>query len=1016
MKIRGWHGIIRRACIETILLGMVVAAVRAQAPTGSVRGQVTDPSGAGVAGATVLATSDSGDSKGTTSNKDGSYEVANLSPGKYKVDVIAPGFATFTKTDVLVTSGEPTRVNAALTIQAQQEKVVVNDTTTQVDVNPENNANTIVLQGKDLEALSDDPDELESELQALAGPSAGPNGGQIYIDGFTAGQLPPKASIREIRLNQNPFSSEYDKLGYGRIEIFTKPGTDKLHGQFMISGNSSAFNARNPFENLPTGVSSPSYNSEQYSGNIGGAINKKASFFFNIEQRNIGGLNIVNGSVICGDQYLQIPCPSSLPAFSILKNYSAAVANPQTRTNLSPRIDYQLTPNNTLTARYQYYRDSETNDGIGQFELEQTGDNELNTEHTLQLTDTQTVNPSTINEIRFQYIHDNSLTSSLIPGINLNVGGAFNGYGNGGGNISDIENRYEVQDIVYKTLKKHSFKFGGRLRSTADMNSTASNFTGSFTFGSRLLPGCTVTPTDNCVVTPIEAYQTTVLGLSEGQSFSTILANGGGASYYQQTIGTPETSVTLVDGALFAQDDWKFRPNITISYGLRFETQNNLGNKADFAPRLGIAWGIGGNAKKPPKTVLRAGFGMFYDRFTYSLLLTQERFNLINPAQRQYLIQDPNFFIDATANPNCLPPFTQLPQPACTGTSVSTSNNGAILYQTNPNLHAPYTIQTGVTLERQLSKIANVAVTYLNSRGVHQFYTDNLTPINPADPGLNPPTPTYQYESEGIFKQNQLIINGSIRMGAKLSLFGYYTLNYANSDTSGPTSFLSIPGDPSKDYGRSSYDIRNRLFVGGTIGLPKSFRLSPFVIASSGLPFNIITGNDPYGASNYNLRPAFASCTATGAIQTKYGCFAIPSNDQVSTYTPIPVNYGDGPGRFSLNLRLSKTFGFGPVIEGSSAGAAGGGMAGGTFGRGPGGGGRGGSGGGGRGPDAGASNRRYSMTFSVQARNVFNDVNVLPPIGNLSSPMFGESNGLAGRPYNDSSSNRRLDLQMTFTF
>ena len=104
-----------------------------------------------------------------------------------------------------------------------------------------------MLSGKDLEALPDDPDELQSDLEALAGPSAGPNGGQLYIDGFTAGQLPPKSSIREIRINQNPFSAEYDKLGYGRIEIFTKPGTDKYHGQFSVEGNSSGLNTRNPF-------------------------------------------------------------------------------------------------------------------------------------------------------------------------------------------------------------------------------------------------------------------------------------------------------------------------------------------------------------------------------------------------------------------------------------------------------------------------------------------------------------------------------------------------------------------------------------------------------------------------------------------------------------------------------------------------------------------------------------------------------------------------------------------------
>ena len=120
-----------------------------------------------------------------------------------------------------------------------------------MDVDPENNAGAIILKDKDLEALSDDPDELMSELQALAGPSAGPNGGQIYIDGFTGGQLPPKASIREIRINQNPFSAEYDKLGYGRIEIFTKPGTDKFHGQLFLIGNTAGFNSRNPFEVIP---------------------------------------------------------------------------------------------------------------------------------------------------------------------------------------------------------------------------------------------------------------------------------------------------------------------------------------------------------------------------------------------------------------------------------------------------------------------------------------------------------------------------------------------------------------------------------------------------------------------------------------------------------------------------------------------------------------------------------------------------------------------------------------------
>src|SRR5216117_3884979 len=145
------------------------------------------------------------------------------------------------------------QLNIGLVIQIEEEKVEVSDSSTRVDVDPSNNAGTVVMKGKDLEALSDDPDELQSELQALAGPSAGPNGGQMYIDGFTGGQLPPKSSIREIRINQNPFSSEYDKLGYGRIEVFTKPGTDKFHGQAFVMGNDSAFNSHNPFAGAETG-------------------------------------------------------------------------------------------------------------------------------------------------------------------------------------------------------------------------------------------------------------------------------------------------------------------------------------------------------------------------------------------------------------------------------------------------------------------------------------------------------------------------------------------------------------------------------------------------------------------------------------------------------------------------------------------------------------------------------------------------------------------------------------------
>src|SRR5208282_5572887 len=130
-------------------------------------------------------------------------------------------------------------------VQAERQSVEVKgESTVTVSVEPDNNATALVIKGEDLASLPDDPDDLADALQALAGPAAGPNGGQIYIDGFSGGQLPPKESIREIRINQNPFSAEFSQLGFGGIQILTKPGTDKLRGAVSLMDSDGVFNSR----------------------------------------------------------------------------------------------------------------------------------------------------------------------------------------------------------------------------------------------------------------------------------------------------------------------------------------------------------------------------------------------------------------------------------------------------------------------------------------------------------------------------------------------------------------------------------------------------------------------------------------------------------------------------------------------------------------------------------------------------------------------------------------------------
>ena len=1005
--------ILTMSLVALVLMTMGTVGLAAQTGTGVIRGTVTDPSGAVVPGATVLLTLLSGASLDTQTNKDGAYEFRGLAPGTYTVKAVAPGFALFTKEGVPVAAGQAQKLDIQLKIEVSEEKVQVSDSPTQLDVNPSSNAGAIVLTGKDLEALSDDPDELAAELQALAGPSAGPNGGQMYIDGFTAGQLPPKSSIREIRVNQNPFSAEFDKLGYGRIEIFTKPGTDKFHGQVFATGNTAGFNSRNPFEVLPAGTPFPGYDSTQFSGSLSGPINKKASFFFNIERRDIKNLSIVD-------------TPFVDPTTFAIEQFNGTVGNSTTRTNLGPRLDWQLAPGNTLTARYQFFRDTGNNEGITEFTLPSLAYNTHSIEHTLQVSDTQIINAKTVNETRFQFIHANTSQIPLSLDPTVSAQGAFSSGGNSRGTLNDTLERYELQNYTSMNLGKHFVKFGVRLRATQDSNFADSNFNGAFSFGSRPSPNCPANPpvgSPPCEpITGIQAYQMTVQGLSGSSpmTLDQIIAAGGGASQYSVTLGTGKSSVSYFDAGLYLQDDWRVRQNVTLSAGLRYESQNDIGDHADFAPRLALAWGVGAKGKNPPKIVLRAGWGIFYDRFTYDDVLTQQRLNGL--VQQQFVVINPHFFL--TDAPKTLAELQAL------GTRAAPT-----VYQPNPGLRTPYLMQTGISLERQLTKFANLSLTYLNSRGVHQFFTENVNapvcsafPCDPSDTALNPrPIPTagniYQYQSEGVFKQNQFIVNSSVRMGAKLSLFGYYTLNYANTDAAGIGTFPSTNNDISLDYGRAAFAIRHRLFIGGTMGLKYGFRLSPFLIASSGAPYNVVSGQDVNADSIFNDRPAFASNQSLPAnvVNTRFGAFdTIPQPGEKL----VPVNMLTGPNHFALNLRVSKTFGFGKKLEATNTGP------GDAPGRGPGGGQRGGSGAGGPrggpggfggrgmgGMDAGGgTGQRYNLTLSVSARNIFNNVNLANPVGNLSSPLFGTSNALAGGPYSSSSANRRIDLQATFTF
>jgi len=217
----------------------------AQRPA-SLRGQVTDQLGAVVVGVSVTLADSNGKKTATQTDSSGVYRFDNLTGGVYTLTAQQKGFASETIAGLELSSGANTH-DIHLGISIDEQRVTVDDMRA-VSTDPNNNKTARIISGKDLNSLSDDPNELAAQLDALAGPAAGPNGTQVFVDGFTAANgLPDKQTIREIVINQNPFSAEFERIGFGTIQIFTRPGTGKFHGGTAFTFSDAAFNSRNPY-------------------------------------------------------------------------------------------------------------------------------------------------------------------------------------------------------------------------------------------------------------------------------------------------------------------------------------------------------------------------------------------------------------------------------------------------------------------------------------------------------------------------------------------------------------------------------------------------------------------------------------------------------------------------------------------------------------------------------------------------------------------------------------------------
>ncbi|MGB8260049.1 MAG: carboxypeptidase regulatory-like domain-containing protein, partial [Terracidiphilus sp.] len=851
--------------------------------TATIRGHIADPTGAVIPGATVTILTAAGTTvKIVTSDGLGAYSAAGLAPGGYIVKAEFAGFAPFQSVTLQLAAGQVKRVDVAMAMEVDQQNVVVSDEvdSSAVSVEAGDNANAIVLKGKDLDSLSDDPDELSNELQALAGPSAGPNGGQIYIDGFSGGQLPPKSAIREIRINQNPFSAEFDRLGYGRIEILTKPGTDKLHGQVFIQGNDKSFNTGNPFTSTI-----PDYYSYQFNGTASGAMSKTSSFFVSAEQRNTENVNAwrIIDAVFPTTSPLGTGCSINKTgdAFMSCTDFGVNKLNRRIRDNASARVDWQLGAKNTFTVRYGFWSESEHGD-LNQGFLASASTHESNTDHTVQLSNSIILSDHLVNETRFQYERQNENHYPDSTARTIGVQGDFTGGGFSGQVSRDHYTRLELWNITTLSHNAHAIKFGTRLRDGRTADFTNGGFNGAFTFENP------------------EQYLNMANGLAT-DTFADLVSKGYGPVTASITTGKESSLANMFDVSLFVQDDWKVNPRLTLSGGLRWEAQNHVSDHDDWAPRVALAYALDGNGKdKKAKTVLRAGYGFFFDRFNTGNLLTINRAH----AQSQIVYTEPTCKLSAaTLDAIDLSPAN------CTSTGASTAAR-PVVYEVSSGYKSPLTNQLGMSLERQILPGSSATVTYLHSFGVHQMATRN------ANQATTPQDATgdflYEFYPEAVFKQDQMILSVNARLGKNLNVIANYTLARGNSNTGSASNAYNLD----EDYGRAPFVSRNMVFLMANYSGPWGIRFNPFLIANSGRPYNIALATDPLN-NFFNRRPGKATATdcasSTGRyVQTAgFGCL---DTQPATGEALLPVNYGTGPAAVALNLRISRSVGIGPKL------------------------------------------------------------------------------------------------------
>ena len=508
--------------VALLAIALSASPVRAQSNQPSqLRITVIDQTGASLPTARVRVTTAAGVASEATVNEQGQATLTSLPAGTVELSVAADGFNPYSSRLTLRRGNNDHTVT--LYVAGLQEQVVVNESSANDD---HGNALTTTLEEDEIAALSDDPDELRAQLEAMTGGA----GAVFQVNGFQGGRLPHRDEIRQIRFRTNSFAADNHDAGRVRVEIITRPGLTAWSGNANVGLRNDVLNARNAFARTQTPEQF-----RRFTASLRGPLSRnRTSLRFSVDgNRSFDSTTIV--------------------ALTPGGPLADQVKRPFEQTNVTVGLEHGLSTNETFRFEYRRSEDARENVGVGDFNLAERAFNRSSTEHQVRASMQSILGRSSLNEFRVEWNDEDTDSRSLSDAPSVIVIDAFSSGGAGVAN-EGATRTLEVADNIDFRIGKHVLRAGALLETGAYRNLDARNAAGTFTFGS------------------IEAFLAAA------------------PNTFTQRLGQLRTAFSQYHLGVYVQDDFRLNRSLSVSLGVREELQTNVGDAMNVMPRVGFTF------------------------------------------------------------------------------------------------------------------------------------------------------------------------------------------------------------------------------------------------------------------------------------------------------------------------------------------------------------------------------------------------------------------------------------------